>query len=157
MANINTAFANITPGAEMIEVDIKVDINKVNNFGPIHNESTQEERVLHVTIPNSFTNYEYMIATDTQGIVLRAHVVEHKQTMSPVSITLKPNDKYVFVSVMTTQPDYQDMVKFIDLEKLKSKPPAPYQGVADLLELVERKLRHPNIAQPMVFKSTPPK
>lgn len=146
MSKLESAFAtNFAPLGADAACELQIEhITKATqrvgkaNLG-IHPLNTNDQDTLQITIPDVYSHYEIMVATDKRGVILRSTIEQSPTPHNVYDVELKAEDKHAFVNVRIYHPERRDVVRFVDLKK--NAPPNKYQGVLDLLQLVEGKLQ----------------
>lgn len=106
-----------------------------------HKAKPAVQQTLVIDMPEFFKQYEFIVATDSQGVVKRGNV--NGATFSQLEVALKSDDKYAFINILCTHPEQREFTRFINIGKICESTPSDedkYKGVVDLLKLVEKKL-----------------
>jgi hypothetical protein len=145
MSELKSAFAtNFAPlgtdaACQLTIEHVSKTTKQVGDVRPmlIHN---QIEESLCITIPDIFTSFEVLVATDKEGVLLRSAIEQSQDRDRVINVSLdKTKDNTMaFVNVKITHPERRDIVRFVNLNQ--KEPPHKYQGILDLLTLVDRKL-----------------
>ena len=116
------------------------------------NESTSEDTLV-IDIPKAFTVFEYLIATDGQGVIAKGKN-NGTQNLSELSIKLQPNDKIAFVNITCTHPEFREFTRWFELT---TKPvQKKYDAIADLFQSLETLIiNNTNNKKPSVFETFP--
>jgi hypothetical protein len=152
MSELKSAFAtNFAPlgtdaACQLTIEHVSKTTKQVGDVRPMLPESiiniprNQIEESLCITIPDIFTSFEVLVATDKEGVLLRSAIEQSQDRDRVINVSLDKtkNNTMAFVNVKITHPERRDIVRFVNLNQIE--PPHKYQGILDLLTLVDRKL-----------------
>ena len=113
MAELQTLYDGVLH-VHSIDIELLTHTKK-----KVDGTTTETTETLAVHIPEVFQSYEYMIVTDSQGVLTKATIMGHKTQQTVVNALLKREDKYAFVYVTCKSPETRELTKFVDLEKLR--------------------------------------
>lgn len=148
MSKLESAFAtNFAPLGADAACELEIEhitkatkrVDGKTNAPCIPPFNTNDQDTLQITIPDVYSHYEIMVATDKRGVILRSTIEQSPTPHNVHDVELKAEDKHAFVNVRIYHPERRDVVRFVDLKKCA--PSNKYQGVLDLLQLVESKLQ----------------
>ncbi len=147
MSELKSAFAtNFAPLGADAACEIKIEhVTKTTKqdgmrLPPCFKNNENSDHILRIEIPNIYSHYEIMVATDKQGVVLRCTIENSSTPRNVYDVELKAEDNFAFVNVRIFHPERREVVRFMPLLQTNA-PPNKYQGVLDLLQLVEGRLQ----------------